>query len=177
MRVDIFDAGTRVYTEAFDGRRGWQRAAGNAPVQPVSAQGTAALRHGIEAPFKLYGLHELAARGHRVSAVGEESIEGVEYAVIEVRFTDGQEARFYLNPHTGLIERERRLRALHVDVDPTPRLIETLELDYRPVAGVMFPFRQVEREVDSGRVLATTVIASIEVNAELEAADFQPAEI
>ncbi len=173
MRVDIFDAGTRVYTEAYDGQGGWQRAAGDAPAQPSSPQGTSALRHGIETPFKLYGLHEFASRGHRLKLGSGAVVAGVEYQVLEIRFADGQEARYYVNPRSGLIERERRLRALHVDVDPRPVWIETQHLDYRSVDGVMYPFRQVERDVDSGRVLATTVVESIEVNQPVDLARYR----
>lgn len=174
MRVDIYEAGTRVYTEAFDGQHGWQRAKGDSPAQPTSAQGTAALRHGIESPFKLYGLHELAGRGHRLRSAGKEVVDGIEYRLLEVSYADGQDAGYYLDPRTGLIDRERRRRALHVDLDATVALIETQHLDYRPVSGVLYPYRQVERDLEDGRVLATIVVESIEVNEPLDPAVYLP---
>jgi len=172
MRVDILADGRRVFTEAFDGSRGWQLEQDATSATPASAQGTVALRHGVESPFKLFGLHELAARGHRIDCCDDETLDGVRYHVLQVRFADGQVAGYYLSPKTLLIDRERRLRALHVDVDPTPILIETQHLDYRSVAGVMYPFRQIEREVASGRVLSTMVVESIKVNQAVDPAFF-----
>ena len=69
-----------------------------------------------------------------------------------------------MNPESWLIERERQSRALHVDNDPKPQWIETVYSDYRPVAGVMYPFQQVERDLESGNVLVTTTLTAILVN-------------
>src|ERR1051326_2975424 len=62
MRIDVTAGGKHVFTEAFDGRRGWQWK-GEGDVVQESPQATATLRHGVELPGKLFGLHELRARG------------------------------------------------------------------------------------------------------------------
>src|SRR6267378_4980460 len=59
MRIDVMAHGKHVYTEAFDGDRGWQWKGKGAAIEQESAEATAALRHGVELPGKLVGLHEL----------------------------------------------------------------------------------------------------------------------
>ena len=74
MRIDVLAEGKHVYTEAFDSDRGWQWK--GTAIEAASAKGTAALRHGVELPGKLFGLHELRQRGHRVDLVKREAIDG-----------------------------------------------------------------------------------------------------
>lgn len=165
MRIDVYDDGERVYTEALEGGRAWARSAGDgAAVTVVGAEGTAALRRGVESPLKLYGLHEMARRGHSLELRGREVVDGIDYHVLRAVLDDGHETFYYLHPVTALIERERQHRALHVDADPQPHWIETRYEDYRPVAGVLFPFRQVETRLDTGEVLATNTVRRIVVN-------------
>jgi hypothetical protein len=166
MRIDVYGGdGERVYTEALEGGRAWSRAAGDgSPVTEVGAEGTAALGRGVESPFKLYGLHEMTRRGHALELRGREVVDGIDYHVLRAVLDDGHETFYYLHPVTALIERERQYRALHVDADPQPHWIETRYEDYRPVAGVLFPFRQVERRLDTGAVLATNTTRRMVVN-------------
>jgi hypothetical protein len=72
MRIDISANGTHVYTEAFDGKRAWQWKGNGQPVEE-SAVATGALRHGIELPGKLFGLHEVQGRGNHLALLGRES--------------------------------------------------------------------------------------------------------
>lgn len=163
MRVDIRAAGGHVFTEAIGRERAWSWNPQDG-VATASDRGRAALRHGIELPVKLFGLHEMAERGHRLEAAGREAIDGVDYHVLRLRLDDGFETLYFLNPDSGLIERERQHRALHVDMDPTPVWIETMFSDWRPVAGVLYPHRSVEREVGTGEVLATVTTRAIRLN-------------
>ena len=173
MRVDILADGQRVFTEALDRDRAWTWNPGDG-VREGTPQAAAALRHGIELPFKLFGLHEVRDRGHRLEFVGREEIAGVDYDVLRLTLDDGFETLYYLNAGTGLIDRDRQRRALHVDVDPTPEWIETTYEDYRPVAGVLFPHRQVERQLGSGKVLSTVTVREIRINPPLDPARFIP---
>jgi hypothetical protein len=168
MRIDAFAGGKRVFTEAYDGSHGWQLDANDSVAAEASAQGTAALRHGIEFPFKVYGLHELKARGHRLALLAPETIGAVTYPVIELTLSDGLQVRYYLDPATGLVARERQKRALHVDVDATERWIETRYEDYRAVDGVMYPFRHVESEVGSGAFLSRGTVQAMRANPPLD---------
>lgn len=172
MRIDILVDGKTVLTEALgrDGGWAWNPDTG---VSAASEMGRAALSHGIEFPFKLFGLHEMTGRGHKLEVAGHERLGDVDYRVLCLTLDDGFETRYYLNPHTGLIERERQLRALHVDVDPTPAWIETEFSDWRPVGGVLFPHRMVERELATGKVLSTATTRTIRLNTSPPAERFE----
>jgi hypothetical protein len=173
MRIDISAGGERVFTEALDRGRAWSWSPDEG-VREGSAAGAAALRHGIEFPFKLFGLHEMQFRGHRLELLGREAVDGTDYHVLRLTLDDGFEVRYYLHPDTMLIERERTRRALHVDVDPTPEWIETLYGDYRPAGGVLFPYRQVERRLAGGEVLSAGTLREIRINPQLAANRFSP---
>jgi hypothetical protein len=172
MRIDAFQDGQQVFTEALDGAHGWSWSPGAASPTDGSAQGNAALRHGIEFPFKLYGLHELQGRGHRLELLGRQKLDGIDYYQLRLTLDDGFQVQYFLNPDTWLIERSRESRALHVDIDPRPQWIETVFSDYRPAAGVLYPWHQVERKLDSGEVLSTGTVTAIEINPELDTARF-----
>ncbi len=173
MRIDILADGEPVFAEGIGRDRAWswnpQDGAATA-----SAPARAALRHGIEFPFKLFGLHEVSARGHRLEVAGRERIAGLEYDVLLLTLDDGFETRYYVNPKTGLIDRERQHRALHVDVDPAPALIETEFSDWRPVGGVMYPHRAVERDLATGKVLVTVTTRAIRLNTAPAVERFEP---
>jgi len=168
MRIDVFADSKRVFTEAYDGTRGWQSGRDESAATEASAQGTAALRHGIEFPFKVFGLHEAVARGHRLALLAPETIDGTVYAVIELTLADGYQVRYYLDPTTKLIALERQKRAQHVDLDATERWIETRYEDYREVDGVMYPYRHIESEVGSGTFLSRGTIQAIHANLQVD---------
>ena len=173
MRIDVMAKGKRVFVEAFDGKRGWQwNGKGDTPVD-ASAKAAAALQRGVEMPGKLYGLHELAGRGHKVELAGREKIEGVDYYALKVTFSDGYLITFYVDPATWLITRRRDVRALHVDVDPTPTTIEQRSSDFRKVNGVMFAFHGEEVDLQNGKVLETTTVKEIRVNPPVDEAIFE----
>ncbi|HEX4707608.1 MAG TPA: hypothetical protein VH229_07730, partial [Candidatus Udaeobacter sp.] len=50
MRIDVMAGGKHVYTEAFDGERGWQWKGQGTTIEQESPKATAALRHGVELP-------------------------------------------------------------------------------------------------------------------------------
>src|SRR5207244_7736929 len=50
MRIDVNAGGERVFTEAFDGQKGWQSESKGAAQKVATEKATAALRHGIEVP-------------------------------------------------------------------------------------------------------------------------------
>jgi len=173
MRIDVKAEGKHVFTEAFDGRRGWQwKGEGTATIEE-SAKATAALRHGVELPGHLYGLHELRQRGHRIDLIGREKINGVDYYALRLTLDDGYVTTLYVDPRSWLITHRRDVRALHVDIDPTPTTIEQRMSDFRKVAGVWFPFANTETDLKTGKVLETTTIRTITVNPKIDEAIFE----
>jgi hypothetical protein len=166
MRIDVSADGKHVFTEAFDGQSGWQWE-GKGEQKPATEKGTAALRHGVELPGKLFGLHELRARGHRMKSIGREQIDGVNYYVLQLILNDGYAVSLYVDPNSWLVTRRRDLRPLHVDVDPTPTTIEQISSDFRDVKGVKFPFATTETDLNTGKLLESTVTKSVKINPTL----------
>jgi len=174
MRIDISVAGKHVFTEAFDGRRGWEW---NGKESKTTSPGaTAALEHGVELPGKLFGLHELRQRGHQVELVGREKIEGINYYAIAVTLKDGYRTTLYVDTENWLITRRRDVRPLHVDIDPTPTTIEQRSSDFRTISGVRFAFAGSETDLKTGKVLETSQVKSIKINPPLADALFEKSE-
>ena len=173
MRIDVNAGGKHVFTEAFDGRRGWQWKGEGTTTIAESAKATAALRHGVELPGHLYGLHELRERGHRIDLVGREKIDGVDFYALQLTLDDGYKTTLYIDPTSWLITHRRDVRPLHVDIDPTPTTIDQQMSDFRKVNGVLFPFANTETDLKTGKVLETTTIRAIKVNPNIDDAIFE----
>ncbi len=171
MRIDVKADGKRVFVEAFDGKRGWQWN-GKGEAVDASPKAAEALRRGVELPGKLYGLHELAGRGHKVELAGREKIEGVAYYALKVTMNDGFAATYYVDPITWLITRRRDVRPLHVDIDPTPTTIEQRSSDFRKVNGIPFAFHNEEVDLETGKVLEMTTVKEIRVNPPIDESIF-----
>jgi hypothetical protein len=166
MRIDVSAEGKHVFTEAFDGQSGWQWE-GKGEQKPATEKATAALRHGVELPGKLFGLHELKAHGHGMKLIGREQIDGVNYYVIGLILNDGYAVSLYVDPNSWLITRRRDVRPLHVDVDPTPTTIEQVSSDFRDVNGVKFPLATIEIDLKTGKLLESTITKSVKINPTL----------
>jgi hypothetical protein len=168
MRIDIEADGKHVYTEAFDGKRGWQWKGEGKTVVDESPKATAALEHGIELPGHLFGLDEVRKRGHQLTLHGREQLEGTHYYVLRLTLKDGYVTDLYVDPETWLITRRRDERPLHIDIDPKPTTIEQRMSDFRKVSGVTFSFANVEIDVKTGKVLETTTASEIAVNPPID---------
>jgi hypothetical protein len=166
MRIDILDHGKRVYMERFDGAKGWQwngkeeKEEGEIP--------TAALRHGIELPGNLFGLHELQKRGNRLELAGREKVDGADYYIVRVVFADGYESSLYVDSQTWRITRRREMRALHPDVDPTKTTIESRKSDWRQVDGLWFAFASEDVDLNTGKVLESVRVEGIKINPPID---------
>lgn len=172
MRIDVSANGQHVFTEALGERRAWQWKGKGEPVE-ANAKATAALRHGVESPGHIFGLHELRQRGHRIELAGREKIEEINYHVLRVIFADGFETTLYLDPESWLITRRRDLRPLHPDVDPTPTTIENSMSDFRRVGELLFPFKSTDTDLATGKVLETATVRAITLNPVLEPGVFE----
>jgi hypothetical protein len=171
MRIDIFADGMRVFMERFDGKKGWQWN-GQQEIEE-NATATAALRHGIELPGNLFGLHEMQKRGNRIQLAGREKIDSVDYYILHVMFADGYETSLFVDPRTWLITRRRDARALHPDIDPTPTTIESRKSDWRKVGGVSFAFASRDLDVKTGKVLESVQIKEIKINPPINPSIFE----
>jgi hypothetical protein len=171
MRIDILAGGKRVYAEAFNGSRAWQwKGRGDPSEEPKAA--TAALRHGIELPGKLFGLHELQARGNQLALVGREFVDDINYYVVRLTFSDGISTTLYLDPNSWLITRRRDVRSLHPDLDPTPTTIETNMTNFRKLGNLVFSFASTDTDLTTGKVLEKVTVREITLNTPVQAAFF-----
>ena len=168
MRIDVNAGGKHVYTEAFDGRRGWQWKGQGTEILDESAKATATLRHGIQLPGNLYGLHELRRLGHKIEFSGRGKVDGIDYYLVKLTLDDGFETTLYVDPQSWLITRRRDVRPLHVDIDPTPTTIEHRMTDFRKVNGVMRSFANTETDLKTGKLLETTTVRSITSNPKFD---------
>lgn len=128
-----------IYTEGFDGKRGWEKP-GDEPASYVGGDAARALNQGAMSPVHLYGLHHMEGLGADVTFQGCESIEGSDYYVINVVSTFGSDIDYYVNRDTYRLERGRSVRPLHPTEDPTPIAIEERWGDFRSIRGVLHPF-------------------------------------
>ena len=121
----------------------------------------------VELPGKLFGLHELRARGHKMKSIGREQIDGVNYYVLQLILNDGDAISLYVDPNSWLVTRRRDVRPLHVDVDPRPTTIEQVSSDFHDVDGVKFPFATAETDLNTGKLLESTITKSVKINPTL----------
>ena len=171
VRVDARLADGRSVTEAHDGTAGWsRRPAGEVIGQ--SAEGAAAMRHAVELPGWIFGLHELAARGHRLRLGEPQIVEGRRHEVVEVTLDDGFRTDLLVDAETWLLTRRRERRALHPDVDPSQHTIENRFGDFRRDGGVLRPYISETVDLDTGARLMGITVTSIAVNEGVEDAFF-----
>ena len=70
------------------GQTAWVKLLKGEPIEE-SKTATGALRHGIELPGKLFGLHEVQGRGNELALVGRESVDDTDYYVLRLTFSNG----------------------------------------------------------------------------------------
>jgi hypothetical protein len=170
MRIDIIQGGNRVYTEAYDGREGWDLGEdGQAPVLDTNA---AALWHGTQFPGQIFTLSDVIENGHRIRYIGRETIDGVNYYVLEITLSDGFTTFRYINPTSWLIERGRDFRAFHPAINDKKTWIETIWSDYRTVEGLKLAFSSVNTDLTSGQWQATNTVTAIKINPPVDSAIF-----
>lgn len=166
----VYDDGF-VYTEGFDGTRGWEQP-GDKPAKYVDGAAGRALNQGALSPIYLYGLHHMESLGAAVKAEGCASIDGTDYYLVNVVSRFGTDIDYYLNRQTFIVERGRSVRPLHPTADPTPITIEERWSDFRTVEGVLHPFAYSQWNVDSGEKLSWLEVHSISQDVDASPNDF-----
>lgn len=163
FRIDVRDGARRVFSEGLDADGPWLWPAdANEPRQGVDDAKRTGLQ-GIET--NIYGLHQYAARGHRVHLAARERIAGVDWIVLEVSFKESYSSRLYIDPCTWMIVRRRDFRAPHPDIDATREAIEVQYGDFRLVNGVATPFVEHQVRLRDGAITQLTGVQSLEYNA------------
>lgn len=166
VKIDIYVDGKYAGGEGVDSKGVWTWGT-NGP-QPSVATGAAnALQHGAE--DKLYGWHRFAERGHKLTLMPPQTIDGVTYPVVEIRYSTGHVSYFYVDPKTWLAVRRRDERAFHPDVDQTKQKVESLYSDFQSVGGVVAAHADTDIDLATGKVLATHPVLRRQINPQLPA--------
>lgn len=174
MRIDIYSDGTRVFSEGLWKGEGWRLAQGADEPAPTSPEGTAALRHGLEGPGRLWTLADVERRGHRLRVVDREVVDGAHHTVLELTFADGFQTWYWVEEDTCHVVRSRDFRAFHPEQDPDRVWVETVYDDFRTSDGVTRPHRSRNVNLATGDVLATTRITAVELDPSLAADALKP---
>ena len=166
VRIDIYADGKLVHGEGIDSDGVWIM--GKSGPQPSVATGAAnALLHGAE--NHLFGWHRFAERGHKLALMPPETIDGVTFQVVEVRFSTGHTSYFYVDPSTWLVARRRDERAYHPDVSMNKKRVESRSLHYRSVAGIVAAHRNEDYDLATGQLLAVNNVLRRQINPPLAA--------
>ena len=113
-------------------------------------------------------LHDFARRGISLDFAGDAVVDGrrVQKLLAVVRFT--QVVTLYVDEETRLLVRRDQTRR----VQGRETVLETRYSDFRPVAGVLLPWRV--KTSAEGRVLTETIIEAMDANPPLPAGFFAP---
>lgn len=149
VRVDIFDAGQRVFTEGVDGGGVWSWPGGLAAPRAGSGDGKAALLHGVL--FNLVALAGMPARGVKLALVPDPSENGLH--CIQLTLSDGFETRLYVSPKTWQVVKREDRRAYHPDVENTSKRIESRFSDFRASQGVVSAWRSEDFDLTTGKMV------------------------
>jgi hypothetical protein len=182
MRIDIYAGDQRVFAEGLmDGPEGacaWEWTPDKPEselFQCVGEKETAALRHGIELPGNFFTLQDVRERGATIELIGDVASGDEPEWHLRVTLPDGFARDYFVDQETSLISRARDYRAFHPGVDPTEINVETRYEEPQVVGGVTRFMRQVNVNVDTGEVLGTTTVLSVEHNPEISEGHFEPA--
>ena len=159
LRVRMMHGGELVFTEVYTGTRSWEGAPGKEDCKPDSAA-TAATRHAAEQFDD--PLLSAMARAADARLAGHVRLGGRDVYQIDIAQRDGSQGSYFVDTESFLLSRIRNRRPLHPN-EPT-RLIEFVLDDYRPVSGLLFAFRSIERDVETGEPLTVSLTLWAEAN-------------
>jgi hypothetical protein len=159
------------FAEGYDGSA-WEYYGDPGVVLRTVGAASAAGRHATAIDGPLVDYRE---RGWRVAVAGVETIAGRSAYRLKITMPDGFEQEEFIDAETWLLVAERKAAPIHAfgQAVATEERIE----DYRPVAGVLFPFSRREVEIASGKTLNEIRWTTITANRELDPKRFSPPEI
>lgn len=158
------------FMEGYDGAA-WEWFADPGLVVRTVATASAALRHfaDVEGPFLDY-----RSKGHRAELIGTPDVAGRPTYQIRLTMMDGYASDNFIDQQNFLIVASRHVAQVHAFGAEVAS--ETRFSDYRPVAGVMFPFRGEEVDIATGRTMNSMQWGSIEANVDIPLGWFSPPE-
>lgn len=166
VRIDLYADGKLAASEGIDANGVWILT--NDGPKPSVATGAAnALLHGAE--NHLFGWHRFAERGHKLALMPPETIDGVTYQVVEIRYSTGHTSYYYIDPVSSQAVRRRDERAYHPDISMEKKRVESRSLEFQAVDGVVAAHRNEDYDLDTGKLLAWNRALSRQINPQLPA--------
>lgn len=151
---------------AFDGQDAWERLPlPGEPPRLMGAEDAAEAR--AQADVDLSPLVDAAAKGYTVELVGRDRLPGGETWKLLVRGREGPPRTLHLDARTHLVVQTIEVRS----VDGKPLEMTTEVSDYRPLSGLVFPFR-IEVGPRGKPERQRLVIQRVEINPRLDASRF-----
>ncbi len=173
MRIDIFSGGQHVFTEAFNGRTGWQWNQGDHKPKIIKGKKSATLRHGVELPGRIHTLLDMQNNGHQLEYIGEEIWQGIPAHLLRLELKDGHQKWYILKQKTGLILANRDTRAFHPDIDNTEVLVETRLTDFKEFQGMKRSFGLENWDLTNNQLLGKSEVIDLKMNAFDQEAFFE----
>jgi tetratricopeptide repeat protein len=159
------------FAEGYDGSA-WEYYGDPGIVVRTVGAAAAAARHGlwIEGPLVDY-----REKGSTIEVRGIEKIGGREAYWLRIRMRDGFEEDEFIDRETWMPTASRKVAPVHAFGRAVAS--ETRFDDFRPVAGVLFPFAEREVEIATGRVMNEMQWREIVANRDLDPTVFSPPSI
>lgn len=159
MRMDIEFMGM-VITQAFDGETAWWVNPQTGSTEEMSEQQAEYFKRDAMGNDSLLNPSKY---GITFTLKGKETIEGIEYLILEQTYSDGFKATIYLDPETYLPHKvkAKTLNQMGVEVEA-----ETILEDYKPVEGMMTPHTLTVFQ--DGEEFITITMTEVTYNTDLE---------
>jgi len=164
LRVEtVYDRSAE--TRVLNGERGW-RGSNGAPLTEVKGPPFLAMAYQYKYLDLPLGLLD---HPYRISYGGKETLGGTEVDVLLLSDPEGPPMRVYIDSRTRII---RRVAGEFVMGEMGGAELAVEFSDYRPVDGVLFPFKMVNYA--GGTTIAETVVSEVGVNPKLDEELFKP---
>jgi len=154
------------YVEAFDGTTAWTInpfAGGTAPAKKSAEEAAEQAKQMFEDELLDY-----AAKGHKASLEGKETVEGMETLVVKLTTKDGDDRFYYFDPENYV---PIKVKTYATTGQMKGMAVEQYMSDYQEVEGMMMPFSMTTKV--SGQVVASLTFGKIETNVPVKDQDFQ----
>jgi hypothetical protein len=156
------------FAEGYDGSA-WEYYGDPGIVVRTVGAAAAATRHGLAIDGPLFEYRE---KGSTIEVAGVETVGARSAWRLRVRMQDGFEEDELIDGKTWMLIASRKVAPIHA-FGPSVAS-ETRFDDFRPVAGVLFPFTVREVEIATGKVLNQMQWTSIVSNREIDPGVFSP---
>lgn len=156
------------FAEGYDGSA-WEYYGNPGIVLRTVGAPAAAARHGVWIDGSLVDYRE---KGSTIDVLGKEPIGGRDAWRLRVTMRDGFQEDELVDAGSFLLVASRKAAPIHAFGEKVSS--ETRFSDFRPVDGVLFPFRSEEVEIGTGRVLNAMQWREIVVNRPIDPSVFSP---